>query len=87
MIHSKELAARLMEQVYDDDSNPEEFWAELGWDMEMVKDIAETGVEIGAGPNRSQVMASMQMGAVVALAGLKSKEIDESAPSHLRVAQ
>lgn len=64
--------------------DPVDFWAELGWDMDILHCIAQAGVASGMEGDPDHLMVAMQMGAALALKGLEKK--NESRPyEHLAI--
>lgn len=81
------LLEQLQQQMVGDhlDIDAEVFWRKLSWDPAVVFAIAEAGEAVGMGdPVRS--MVQMQMGAIMALAGMQQKQPEGPQPfDHLKV--
>lgn len=73
MVTNRETAAVLLKELIDENAEPVDFWKSVGWDYELVCLVADVGEEIGAG-EKSNILAAMQMGAELAVKGIKQKE-------------
>lgn len=85
MINTKEDATAVLQELMDEiQADPQEFWGELGWDVNIINFVAQAGVLSGMNNGSAyDLMIAMQMGAALALKGLEKKKNEPQPYSHL----
>jgi hypothetical protein len=82
MIRTEQQAAEIFAELNkEEEVDPEEFWAKVGWDFKMIRKIGRLGSELFGLENESledeEMLSAMQMGAVLAIKGLERKQRED----------